>query len=66
MFALRLNPQISPITDDMPSFFVGCVLRTTTVKIETNFVNDIVRSGALSAPYTSTANHTFNLRGHLC
>lgn len=33
-------------------FFVGCVLRTATVKFLMNFVNDTVCNGAPSAPYT--------------
>jgi hypothetical protein len=42
------------------SFFVGCVLRTATVKFEINDIAESVSDGALRAPYT------FNFRGHLC
>jgi hypothetical protein len=64
-----INPQISQIVQmkgGTQSFFVGCVLRTTTVRIAINNVPVTVRSGAPSAPYTSTANNAFSIQGHLC
>jgi hypothetical protein len=80
MLVLRfMNPQISQIEQikgGTQSFFVGCVLRCTefermrtkTVRIAINYVPVTVRSGAPSAPYTSTAIDTSNPRpqGHPC
>ena len=47
------SPQ-PPLLRGAKTAFVGCVLRTVTVRIEINFVGDTSRGGARSAPYTFT------------
>jgi hypothetical protein len=66
IYLIFMNPQISQISQIVKLFSIGCVKRTATVKFELNDVAEAVTDGAPSAPYTSTANPTFNLRGHLC